>query len=321
MAEKGFSINPTNFPIEHEPKIPTMDKPLIIESACPGWQEAGKRYPAIPISLEDQVREIADSVRAGAAAIHVHPRDPVTGKGVMSYEILKEIMDGVFAEVGVCVTISHTWVVNENKVVDYITHTEKLLKAGGGNRYCQGGVVVPPGRIGEMSGAFHSREGMLKGVKWLEENGVKPIFQLHDTYTHLDYKRHVFDTGLSRRLPFVMNLNMGKHDSHAVHRDPWSYIQLISNFHMVQETIPSSLIGLDVGGRNWLPLVNLGILMGVQVVRVGIEDSYWMYPHRDEIIPKNSDVIEKIYNLATMLGRRVVTDPDEARSILGLKLT
>ncbi len=26
------------FPVEKEPRIPTMDKPLIIESACPGWQ-------------------------------------------------------------------------------------------------------------------------------------------------------------------------------------------------------------------------------------------------------------------------------------------
>ena len=38
------------FPVETEPKIPTMDKPLIIESACPGWQLGEVRFPAVPIA-------------------------------------------------------------------------------------------------------------------------------------------------------------------------------------------------------------------------------------------------------------------------------
>ena len=33
------------FPVEKEPRIPTMDKPLIIESACPGFQLGGERSP------------------------------------------------------------------------------------------------------------------------------------------------------------------------------------------------------------------------------------------------------------------------------------
>jgi hypothetical protein len=44
------------FPVESEPKIPTMDKPLIIESACPGFQIGGARFPAVPISLKGQIK-------------------------------------------------------------------------------------------------------------------------------------------------------------------------------------------------------------------------------------------------------------------------
>jgi uncharacterized protein (DUF849 family) len=90
---------------------------------------------------------------------------------------------------------------------------------------------------------------------------------------------------------------------------------------MVQSTEPESIVGVYPGGRNWLPILTLGLLLGAQLVRVGIEDCYWVYPHRNEIIRKNSDVVEMAVQIATLLGRRVVRDADEARSILGIVRT
>ena len=95
------------FPVENEPRIPTMDKPLIIESACPGWQEGGNRFPAVPITITDQIKAQVESVRAGAILVHVHPRDPKTGQSVEgNHNLLKEILDGVFDEVGDCITVT-----------------------------------------------------------------------------------------------------------------------------------------------------------------------------------------------------------------------
>ena len=87
-----------------------------------------------------------------------------------------------------------------------------------------------------------------------------------------------------------------------MNKDPWSYLQLITSINLIKENIPGSIVSVYPGGRNWLPIVTLGILMGVDIVRVGVEDCYWMYPHKNE-------------------RRRVVTDPKEARKILGMKLT
>jgi uncharacterized protein (DUF849 family) len=61
--------------------------------------------------------------------------------------------------------------------------------------------------------------------------------------------------------------------------------------------------------------------MGVDVVQVGIEDAFWRWPHRDEIIKKNSDSVKWAVDIANILGRRVVTDPNEARRIMDMKLT
>jgi len=158
-------------------------------------------------------------------------------------------------------------------------------------------------------------------VKWLEEHDIKPIFQLYDTYVMWDFKHKLLDTGIAKKKPYIFNLHLGKHHAHTIHKDPWSYLQLITNYNMIAATEPDSIIGVYPGGRNWLPIVTLGLLMGTQLIRVGIEDCYWVYPHKDEVIKKNSEMVTLVREIAERLGRRVVTDPNEARAILGLKLT
>lgn len=307
-----------NFPIHTEEKIPTLDKPVIIESACPGWQVGGDRFPAVPITIEDQVKETVDSIKAGAIAVHIHPRNPDTGNAAVNPNLLKKVLDPVFDEVGDYVTLNHTWTATAE--ADYISETSHLLEMGGGNKYCQGSVVLPVGFL-SSTGAYHTKEAVGNGIKWLEEHDVKPIYQLYDSYVIWGLKQNVFDKGLSKWNPYVFNLHLGKHHSHAINRDPWSFLQLIANYNMVNETVPGGVIGVYPGGRNWLPVLVMGLLLGTQLVRVGVEDCYWVYPHRDEIIKKNSDMVKLVVDIIHSLGRRVVTDAAEAREILGMKLT
>ncbi len=307
-----------HFPIEKEPKIPTMEKPVIIESACPGWQVGGERYPAVPIAIEDQIKETLDSIKAGAIAVHIHPRNPKTGNAMVDSQLLRKVMDPVFDQVD-CVTLNHTWAPEEE--ANFIPDTEELLEMGKGNKYCQGSVVLPIGYLSGGTGAFHSKEAVLTGIKWLEEHDVKPIYQLYDTYVIWGLKQKAFDTGISTWKPYVLNLHLGKHSSHTIHKDPWAFLQLIANYNIVRDTAPDSIVGVYPGGRNWLPILVLGLMLGTQLVRVGVEDTYWVYPHKDEIIRKNSDMVKLTVDIANALGRRVVTDANEAREILGMKLT
>ena len=309
------------FPVDDEPRITTMDRPLIIESACPGWQMGGDRYPAIPISIKDQVREQVESIRAGAVLVHVHPRDPHTGCAVHDHKALKLILDGIFEEAGDFISMTHSWYGTPNGEFDFFRGTRELLELGQGNRYVQGSLVVPIGYHTTPTSSYASPKSTIEGVRWFEENGIKPIYQNFDTYSHLGFKRYLIDPQVSRWTPFVMNIQIGKHEALAINRDPWSYLQLITNMNLIRENIPGSIVGIYPGGRNWLPMVTMGIVMGADIVRVGVEDCYWMYPHRDEVIRKHSDLVKIAVELARIHGRRVVTDAAEARKILGMRLT
>ncbi len=160
----------------------------------------------------------------------------------------------------------------------------------------------------------------MEGIPYLEANHVKPIYQLYNPYSLTRLKHVLIDSGLSKDTPYVLNLHMGKHDSYTIHNDPWAALQVITSIHMVRDTIPNSVIGLYAGGRNWLPVTVLAILLGVDIVRVGAEDCYWIYPHKDDVIQRNVDMVRKIATIARELGREVAS-PAEARRILGITLT
>jgi uncharacterized protein (DUF849 family) len=313
------------FPVTEEAPIMTLDRPLIIECACPGFQRGGARFPAIPITIEDQINEISESVEAGAALVHIHPRDPKTAEGSMDDKLLKTIVDGIFDRCGDVITVTMGWDPWETnyKPVDYITKTAALLEMGGGNKYIQANLFIPlnwcqPG--GNISSSWTNKEITAAGAKFMCENNVKTIYQCYDTYSHLGIKMACFDTGADTQLPRILNVQVGKHDALATRLDPWSHLNLISTMEM-HRSIPDSIVGVYPGGRNWLAMMVTGMVNGCDIIRVGVEDAYWMYPHKNEIVKKNSDLIKMASSLANMLGRRVITDTREARERLGIQLT
>jgi 3-keto-5-aminohexanoate cleavage enzyme len=53
------------------------------------------------------------------------------------------------------------------------------------------------------------------------------------------------------------------------------------------------------------------------MVRVGMEDSVYVHPHRDEKLQTSAQAVTLVRTIAEALGREIAT-PDEARAILGI---
>ena len=74
---------------------------------------------------------------------------------------------------------------------------------------------------------------------------------------------------------------------------------------------------LCAAGRATRYLTTLGLLLGIHI-RVGMEDTVWRYPHKDEKIKNNVDELRDAIAIAHLLGREVMT-PNEYRETIGLE--
>ena len=318
-----------------EPKILTMNKKLIVEASTPGhnpsllWERSGiVNMP--PWTIEDQAATIVECAKAGAAAIHTHPRDPsakynydVSIAKAMAPELAAQVFDKVYQDVDI-IPLGHAWHPKDWEDLadaDFITPTRELLDIGKGNKYMQGNIIPtwinPRSRKGLLSSWFNAKS-LREGIAYLEENNVKPLIGLHMHHFSW-FKDNIMDAGVMKTRPHF-NIADGKHGVNTTFADPMSYLNLISDLELVKKVVPDCTIGLHAGGRNWLPMTVLGIMLGVDLVRVGIEDMFWSYPHKDEVIQKPSDSVEKIVQIARALGREIAT-PAEARKILGITVT
>ena len=116
-----------------------------------------------------------------------------------------------------------------------------------------------------------------------------------------------------------MNIMMGFHGySHGspLGPDPWNYIYMMT---MQQTLAPNAVKGVCAGGRNWLPFSTLAIMLGFDMVRVGMEDTVHLYPHRNDKIQTSAQAVRKVVAIANELGREIA-NPAEAREIMGVKL-
>ena len=87
----------------------------------------------------------------------------------------------------------------------------------------------------------------------------------------------------------------------------------------IRDIDPNCFILVCAAGRASTYLATFAMLLGLHV-RVGMEDTLWPYPHRDDIIQRNVDHFLQMKQIAQLLGRELMT-PAEYREALGMSPT
>ena len=82
-----------------------MDK-LIITAALTGAAPTKDQNPAVPYSPAEIAAEALRSRRAGAAIVHIHVRDPQTGKPAFDRELFLETVERIRAESDVLINLT-----------------------------------------------------------------------------------------------------------------------------------------------------------------------------------------------------------------------
>lgn len=322
------SLAKSNWKLEFEPKNSTMDKKLCI-TVCPnGALITRNQNPLQPYTPKEVANEAIESYKEGAVMLHFHGR---TKQGWVlsepdSYIETIELVHDACPEMIMGPSISVSPKATDKGLYEVST-TQPLIDAllKKEKRYIETTVVTPtsylslrPIKLGEKAPlAITTQEKLVAEVKFLQNKGILPEFMGHSIEAIENVKKYLIKPGILKK-PYFISMGPGMHPPSAsmiMGNDPWGYIYLIT---MMASLPKNCVIGLSAGGHYWLPLTVMGIMLGVDFVRVGMEDMIYLYPHKNDLIKSCAQVTKKIVNIANELGREIAT-PDEARKILDIK--
>ena len=296
-----------------EPKIPTLDKKLVITVATTGGFIRHEQNPAQPYYPKEIAEHVIRSYKLGAAVWHVHIRDAA---GNLAREVapIIEAADLVLEQCpDILLSQSGHWEVGKRGAEGVKSLVEPLLEEGARrNRRYIHTVVINPATVSRQQ---MDREDVQDVVTYLLSRGILPEFQNQDSRAIRNVQAWLIEAGILKP-PYAMNLLMGYHGPRFIGctgPDPWGHIELLT---MMQMLPPGSVIGATIGGRRWLPLTVQAVLLGADCVRIGMEDAIWMYPHKDIKIRHCTEPVAKIAAIARELGRDIAS-PAEAAQLLG----
>jgi uncharacterized protein (DUF849 family) len=298
-----------------EPRLDTMGKKLIINVAPTGSFTSRQQNPGQPYTMEENVTAAVDAYKAGASVWHVHAREK---DGIPSKDphVVKETIDRVFDKCPDIVTSVLPYADYDQQGREQIRPTVEILKSAG-EQYMETAVLlIMSVTLSDKFTYVVSETNFKETIEFLEASNVRPEYQGHAYSGLKDVMDWVLDTGIAKQ-PAIMNIMCGFHGySHAtpLSPDPWNYVNIMSLYQVLPD---AGVRGFCAGGRNWLPFTVLGIMMGVDMVRVGMEDSVFKYPHSDEKLKTSAEAVALVKTIAESMGREIAT-PDEAREILGI---
>ncbi len=294
-----------------EPKIPGMEKKLIINIAPNGATISKFENPHIPQEPEGIIEEVIESYNAGAAIWHTHLR--VSGMANHDLDNYLKAFDEV-AKYCPDMIYSFTPIFDLSQMDRrQIQPIIEPLMAARGKRFCEIILLSP---ITYSCGNFFyqpmTEAAAIDQVEYCQSLGLKPEIQTRNLDHMARYQRFFIDSGVLKP-PYLLNVCAGTHDSAPTGGNPFGFINML----MLYNAFPKKdiVMGMVAAERNWMPMTVLGIMLGVDIVRIGMEEPVYMYPHKDDLITSNAEVVRKIKVIANELGREIAT-PAEAREIL-----
>jgi 3,5-dioxohexanoate:acetyl-CoA acetone transferase len=301
----------------------TSDARVFCSCAITGGMSVPGQSAAIPITPEQIIASAVAAHAAGAAIVHIHVRDPETGRPTPDLGLFKEVLAGIGERCpaivqpttggGVGMTIEE-----RARVVTECRPEMATFNCGSFNF----GIFrvhhrpeMAPWEIEYLEGTRdyifrNTFSDIYRLSELFREAGTKPEYEVYDV-GHLYNLRHLADQGLVD-FPLHLQLVLGVLGANAA-----TIPQLV---HMHQTAV--SLFGTDgftwsaagVGYPAQFHLAATSLMLGGHI-RVGLEDNLRVTGERRAA--SNAELVEKAMTLAPLLDR-VPVDSGGARELLGL---
>jgi uncharacterized protein (DUF849 family) len=304
-----------------------MDK-LIVTAALTGNITLPTQTPHLPITPAQIAEEAVKCVEAGAASIHVHARDPQTGRPSTDPDVFREIATLIKIKTNAifCPTTGGTanmTAMDRIKVVPALKPELATCNLGSINfsihpivdRYKDEDWKNP----WEKDFAASTKDFVFRNTfgdieifyQTMLENGTKPEFEAYDI-GHLYNIAFFLKKGIIKP-PVWIQFVTGILGGIGSDLENILFMKNTADRLIGPQNYKFSAIGAGYPAE--FNVDCLSMMMGGNV-RVGLEDNLFI---SKGVLAKGSwELVEKVVRLAKELGREIAT-PDEARQILDLK--
>lgn len=282
-----------------------MPEAFVIKVAPVGAFIMKEDNPNQKYATEELRKEIVQSLEAGACAFHTHVRDKQGGHTLdakLYHEVIDPIKEKYGKNVIVCgcpeggatLAASLRPVLEFKDILEIAPVTVSAVNLAGEYSRCTTADIIRP------------------SVEFIQDTGCKPEIVLHNLGDISMVKRWLVDTGVLKK-PYYFRLAVGNPGWGYI-EDPYTMLECVSYMtRELRKIAPDCAIMLDMAGRAGLFLVPLAIVLGLIGARVGMEDSIYMYPHKDEMIRDNASLVRHTVAIVEALGRKVGTADDYRR--------
>jgi uncharacterized protein (DUF849 family) len=288
----------------------------IITCAVTGAVTRPDQTPYLPVTPEQIATSSLEAAEAGASVIHIHVRDPKTGRPSMETELYRDVVDRIkqnrkdilinlttgpgsaFINSAeelekLCQGQGRAWIANAQDRVRHIELIQPELCSLDFNTMQRGAggqtQINHPDIVKEM-------------LRLIQQAGTKPELEIFDT-GDMVIALEMYNQGLIKGQPFWQFATGIKYGWPASH----------TTLTHAQAMMPANSVWSAFGiGKEQMPMVAQTMLRGGHV-RVGMEDN--IYLSKGELVISNAELVSRARDLIKMLGGTLASTA-QAREIL-----
>lgn len=288
--------------------LPAWDIPetVVVSAALTGAFFSRDANPNQPITTSELLGEARASLDAGATTVHVHVRDD-RGYNVLDPDRFSAVIDPlratypeVVADGCLVCALDGEWE-RMREVLD--RRTLDVVPVNTTAVYCGDSLFAKPAHM------------MIDKARLVQESGAKVQIAVYADADVDNAARFLIRPGVLTK-PYYWIVLPALPGCSPMHNPRQMIEGLTRIVHAIYDLDAESVILVCAAGRASSYLTALAMTMGLHV-RVGMEDTVWMWPHRDELIASNAEQVRACVSLAGLLGRRVATSA-EYRELIGL---
>ncbi len=302
-----------------------MPKKLIISAAITGSIHTPTMSPYLPITPEQIAGDAIDAARAGAAAVHIHARNPENGMPSPDLDLYSRIVEKIRSEsdVIICITTGGGAGMTVDQRAAPVTEFKPELASFnmGSINFALFPVIKKykewkyewekPFLEASKSNIFHNTFADLEKICGImRDNGTKPELEIYDV-AHLYNEKFLLSEGFLEP-PLFLQVVMGILGGIQPTFSDLLHLKETADRLFGENQYQWSAFG---AGRTEFPICTLAMLMGGNC-RVGLEDN--LYLTKGELARSNAELVEKMVRIIREFSLEPAT-PDEAREILKIR--